>query len=239
MGVKYSVNETFFDKWKPEMAYVLGYLYADGSMEDASYLRGKYVRVTSVDRDTIANIRKWLESKHTIVKLKPSCFKGKERYLLRIGSHKLYDSLSVHGLYPNKSLTITMPVIPKDYLCDFVRGYFDGDGCVVFERSKGKTKELITKRLRIIFTSGSKTFLQELASTLEGECGLRNGKIYNSSRAFQLRYPTSDSIELFKFFYKGMAAKLCLRRKFEIFREYFKIQSQRVDGEIVSILRRA
>lgn len=33
MGVKHKVNESFFDCWHPGMAYVLGFLYADGSLE--------------------------------------------------------------------------------------------------------------------------------------------------------------------------------------------------------------
>lgn len=101
MGLKYSVDEGFFKKWGPEMAYALGYLYADGSMEDASYLRGKYVRVSSVDKSSIVKIRALLKSHHTIVvrkEDKPS----HSQYLLRIGSHVLYDSLSRRGLYPKK-----------------------------------------------------------------------------------------------------------------------------------------
>ena len=70
MGVKYRVNEAFFDSWTQEMAYVLGYFYADGSLEDASYLRGKYVRVSSVEKYSILRIKKWLSSEHTIVQQK-------------------------------------------------------------------------------------------------------------------------------------------------------------------------
>lgn len=33
MGLKYSVNEKFFDAWNKGMAYTLGYVFADGSLE--------------------------------------------------------------------------------------------------------------------------------------------------------------------------------------------------------------
>lgn len=105
MGIKYQVNEEFFYTWTREMAYVLGYLYADGSMEDSPYLRGKYVRVTSIDQSTIIKIRNWLNSQHTITQLKPSSPNGHPRFALRIGSHQIYDSLIKLGLYPNKSLS--------------------------------------------------------------------------------------------------------------------------------------
>ncbi len=107
MGIKYKVDEKFFKDWRPEMAYVLGYFYADGSLEDASYLRGKYVRVSSTDKSTILEIRNWLKSEHKIVILnKREDYKRKTQYLLRIGSHSLYESLINLGLHPNKSLTI-------------------------------------------------------------------------------------------------------------------------------------
>jgi len=78
MGIKYKVNENFFKEWSPIMAYVLGYWYADGSLEDASYLRGKYIRVTSIDKSTIEKIRDWLDSEHAIVVLKPTIFIPKD-----------------------------------------------------------------------------------------------------------------------------------------------------------------
>lgn len=45
MGIKYKVNEDFFNEWSHKMAYILGCYYADGSLEDATYLRGKYIRM--------------------------------------------------------------------------------------------------------------------------------------------------------------------------------------------------
>ena len=57
MGIKFSVNEKFFDVWSLEMSYVLGFLYADGHLEDSPYIRGKYVRVINTDRDRIELIK--------------------------------------------------------------------------------------------------------------------------------------------------------------------------------------
>ena len=145
MGIKYQVNEDFFDTWTHEMAYVLGYWYADGSLEDASYIRGKYIRVSSVEKYSIKKIRHWMGSKHSIVGSKSTWPNGKTRYLLRIGSHKLYDALVKLGLYPNKSLTIQFPVLPKKYAHDFIRGYLDGDGCVYLQKSRGVKKKNIVK----------------------------------------------------------------------------------------------
>lgn len=235
MGIKYKVNEDFFRSWNPEMAYVLGYLYADGSLEDASYLRGKYIKVTSTDKSTIIRIKKLLESEHSILVMEPNWPNGKLRYLLRIGSHKLYDALMGLGLYPNKSLTVQFPKVSRKHLRHFVRGYFDGDGCIFLERSKGKTKRLIVKRLRIIFTSGSKRFLETLNRVLQDAIGVNNGRVFQSHRSFQLNYPTFETIDLFKFLYHDRT-DLYLRRKFSIFKKYFSLRSEKIDRRIAYIL---
>lgn len=67
MGVKFAVNEKFFHMWSHRMAYVLGFIYADGSLEDAPYIRGKYLRISSTDLDRVECIRNAMASAHTIV----------------------------------------------------------------------------------------------------------------------------------------------------------------------------
>jgi len=162
MGIKYKVNEEFFDKWSSQMAYVLGLLYADGSLEDASYLRGKYIRLTSTDKELIFRVRRWLDSEHTIIiYLKPDSLYGKQRYFLRIGSHKLYNSLTKLGLYPNKSLTIKFPNIPSKYLKDFIRGYFDGDGCVYLELSKNQNHNIVIKNYPLFLQVAVRNFYKD------------------------------------------------------------------------------
>ena len=128
MGIKDKVNEEFFDKWNPEMAYVLGYWYADGSIYPSE--RGSYLNITSVDKEIIYNVKRWLKSEHTIREGKPTWPNGKTRFILRIGNKGLYKALTKRGIYPNKSLTVKLPNIPKRFLSHFVMGYFDGDGCV-------------------------------------------------------------------------------------------------------------
>lgn len=231
MGIKYKVNEDFFKTWSQEMAYVLGYLYADGSMEDASYLRGKYVRVSSVERNNIVKIRKWIGSEHTIVPQKSLHKNGRTGYLLRIGSHAIYNDLLKLGLYPNKSLTITLPNIPKEYFEHFVRGYFDGDGCVRLATHRG-----ILKKLSTVFTCGSRIFLEKLAIKIHKYIDTDQTNIYNGHRSFMLSYSSSDSVRLFKFMYHGARKDVFLKRKFDRYKEYFSLRPARVDKEVKSIL---
>ena len=244
MGIKYRVNELFFTKWKPEMAYVLGYLYADGNLEDASYLRGKYVRVTSTDKSSIVKIKKLLGSQHKIIErvsqivnfsFQNKQYKSSPSYLLRIGSHALYNSLTELGLYPNKSLTVKFPKIPAYFLPHFIRGYFDGDGCVYLEMGRGIKGQKIIKRLSVIFTSGSLDFLNGLQKQLK-EAQKLNGRIYCGNRAYRLRYTTSEATQFFPFMYLG-SNDIYLKRKFNIFKSYFNLRPKRIDEKIKSILK--
>lgn len=219
------------------MAYLLGYLFADGSLENSAYMRGKYLRATSIDKDIIINMKNLLKSDHTVFSLDPLWPNGKVRYGIRIGNRYIYDSLIKLRLFPNKSLTMEFPVIPEKYLCDFVRGYFDGDGCVYINMAKGIRGQPIIKKLTIIFTSGSKRFLKELARVLQMSVGLNHIKIYDSHRSFQLRYTTADSVKLFKFFYSNTDSQFYLKRKFKIFEKYFKLRPTRMDASIIRILK--
>ncbi|MFH0806228.1 MAG: LAGLIDADG family homing endonuclease [Candidatus Brennerbacteria bacterium] len=235
MGIKYHVDEKFFDGWSPIMAYVLGYFYADGSMYPS--VRGKYIVVTSIDRSTILKIKKWLHSHHTVREESSTWANGKKRYILRIGNAALYEALKLRGLYPNKSLTIKIPTIPRKFLKDFVRGYFDGDGCVYLYRSAGISQLLILRKLSIIFTSGSKRFLIGLLAQLKKELPLNQKNIYRGQRSFQLRLSTGDSVSLFKFMYGGVKSDVFLRRKYDTFSRYFKLRPQRIDGEVKAVLQ--
>jgi hypothetical protein len=239
MGVKYAVNENFFKAWTPTMAYVLGYWYADGSLENADHLRGRYIRVTSIDETTIIKIRSWLRSGHAITPLQPPASQnGHVRYFLRIGNHTLYDDLVSLGLYPNKSLTIKFPMIPKMFLADFARGYLDGDGCVFLQTAPGKQKLVIIKKLTVIFTSGSRAFLEGLESALRETLMFRPRKIYDGRRAFQLRYSTRQSRILFEFLYGNCPLDAFLKRKFDVFCSYYALRSTIVTPGTSAILNR-
>ncbi len=213
------------------MAYALGYIYADGSLENAPYLRGKYLRVTSTDKELIEFTKKALSSKHIIVVIPPDSPSRKIRYFLRIGSHKIYDDLSALGLFPNKSLTIKFPNVPARFLSHFIRGYFDGDGHVGIAKSNKVTKRMIT-----VFVSGSLSFLTCLAREMNYLLELKINRVYTSDKAYRLAYSTADSVKIFKYIYKG-AKGVFLKRKFGVFKSYFMDYNKWADSDVLKVLK--
>lgn len=111
MGLKYYCNEKLFETWSPNMAYLLGYIYADGSLDCSPRIRGRYIKIISTDKELIDLSKSILDSLHKIVTIEPPSLKHRVKFLLRIGSHKIYNDLVKLGVHPNKSLDMGFPTI--------------------------------------------------------------------------------------------------------------------------------
>ena len=247
---RYSCNIDFFKKWTPEMAYVLGFLYADGDIQDVrDSSRAQYVHFASKDRDILEAIKNALKSEHKIYYRAPKktlyangkIYENSGIYSLRIGSKKMFNDLLEFGLTPRKSLSVKFPSIPSHYFPYFARGYFDGDGCITIKRGIGKYGQRILKGIAVIFTSGNSLFLEGLRNEAHGFAGLGKRSVYygKSSRAYYLKYNTFESLKWFKVFYSSnLSNKLFLERKFNVFKKYFGMRPIRIDKEIATILKK-
>lgn len=224
------INQNFFKSWSPQMAYVLGFIFADGAIEDVQKSsRTCYIAITATSKDfSILNkIKDAMNSGHKLYrkKSKPVLFPhGKtytpdECFILRIGSKLMYNDLLKLGVTPRKSLTIIFPKILADYLSFFLRGYFDGDGCIYLKNKRFPI---------VVFTSGSADFLIGLSHYLNVALGIpiKVVNINNSSLNpyFQLRYNKSSSLKILEFMYKDLEKAPYLERKFAIYQSYLQNQ---------------
>ncbi len=218
-------NKDFFKAWTPKMAYVLGYIYSDGTIEDVrKSSRTCYLAITSIDYDILSKIRETLSSNHNLYinKQHITIFPGNRKYLckqsytLRIGSKSLFDDLVKLGLTPRKSLTLKFPKIPIKLLKYFVRGYFDGDGCVMVSIAKGRKMSSITTT----FTCGNSMFLEDLSYLLNRFTTSRIKNIFNNTHAYQLNYRKYDSLKILDFIYSNLSKAPFLARKYNIYETY-------------------
>lgn len=205
---KYSLNESFFDEWSPVMAYVLGFWFADGYMRIEKSYR---ILLTSNDKQILLDIRKAMKSSHPIRKSKTD-----QSFSISFHSKKLYYKLEKLGGIRCKSRKIVIPYIPEEFIRDFVRGYFDGDGSVFFvEYTRTKDKRR-TRELRTNFTSGSRKFLNSIMDILHKEIDLPIKKlgVFNNGSSLKLGYGMKDSDTLLRYiYYKNFP--IALKRKAE------------------------
>ena len=212
MPMHRELNHDFFKKWSPEMAYVLGFFAADGSMIKNN--RGAhFIEFTIIDRIVLEVIRSTIGSTHKIKTRERNKGVWKTQYRLQIGSKEWFKDLLQLGLTPNKSNTIKFPDVPKRYLGDFVRGYFDGDGCVYFRQHWSKEKGKKIWVFTTLFTSGSRIFLEDLHAILL-KFGVKGGHISKKNRGYDLVFSRHDSLALYRLMYHtGKVTNMFLPRK--------------------------
>lgn len=215
MAVLRKKNEDFFSVWSSQMAYVFGFFVADGNLSKGR--RGNcYVEFTSTDKEILLKIRDAIQSDH-VIGVRNRNVRWKTSYRLQLGSKKMFMDLERLGVTINKSKVIRFPFVPLKYLANFVRGYFDGDGSVLFSyfRRVGRTKKspvLLTR-----FTSGSEDFLISMRALLLRILSVR-GSLSWSGGAWCLCYSMNDSKKLFSFMYGGNLRDLIyLKRKYRIY----------------------
>ena len=198
------------------MAYVLGFFAADGTMI-ANNRGAHFIEFHSTDKQLLFIIKKLFGSNHKISTRDKHNPKWKIGYRLQIGSSEMFEDLISLGFTPNKSLTIEFPKVPRRLLGDFIRGYFDGDGCIYFRKHKVKDRKKEKWIFSSRFTSGSKKFLSELHAQLRPM--VEKGAIHDKIRGFELVFSHKDSVALYKLMYHNDCHGLYLNRKYKLFRK--------------------
>lgn len=164
---KYTYNHDYFENIDtPQKAYWLGFIYADGgvsinsktnSCELSIKLKASdYYHLRKFNQALCGNVDVSFDTKKCNLndKMYDSC-------QIRFYSSKLVHDLERYGIVPNKTLTIRFPNINQNLYADFIRGYFDGDGCVYESKKKNGLSSIAAN-----FTCGSIEFLNDLRSIL-------------------------------------------------------------------------
>ena len=135
--VPYSFDEGYFDCINSSnKAYILGMLYADGA--NVKQYNAVKLSLASEDRAILEKIREEMKVEKPLLFYERSKrnSKWKDVYELKIYSKHICEQLEILGCTPRKSLTLTFPnFLSDDLMPHFIRGYFDGDGCICISKS--------------------------------------------------------------------------------------------------------
>ena len=209
-------NESFFEKIDTEeKAYWLGFLFADGNVQQRK--NSFIIKLSVLDKEICDNFLKSINANFsTKIFLEKDYYHPnirKEVYHVEIYSKKMFDDLNKFGCIPRKSLVLKFPKISKKYIRHFIRGYFDGDGWI----STG-TRRSGLKYISIGFC-GTFEFLSKLNEYIpdKGTISKEKRKITNTYRL--LKSGSKNALNLYEYFYKD--SSIYLKRKYIKFVEYF------------------
>jgi len=213
---KYTFLESIFHRIDlPEKAYWLGFLMADGCILTPHNANPNLtIRLAQKDKSHLEKFKRFLSATHPITQ-SGQYRKGKfyPSYQIVIVSQLLTKDLAKHGIVPRKTGKEHIPNIPEVYVRDFIRGYFDGDGCIY------KAQHNTRHRADIGFNiaSSSSKFLLQLQTILVQECQLNNIKLDKFNKHSCLNYRGNIQVpRIMNYLYKN--ATVFLDRKYHKFK---------------------
>ena len=204
-------NVSYFNKIDTEeKAYWLGFLYADGCIG-----RDGQVRFALKDIEPLEEFKKALDSEHTIYKRDNNRGTSNKKdiflFWLTIGSKKMCSDLINKGCLHNKTKELYMPTreqVPLEFMGPFLRGFFDGDGCIHLQKREKTLK---------INISLNQTFAEGLCSFLSNEVGIE--KKYNKGHGgSQIQMSGKKMYKFLDYIYRD--ATVFLARKKHIYDTY-------------------
>lgn len=151
---KYSLNQNYFNKIDTEdKAYFLGLLYADGCNHNCKKIS---IELQEQDIDMVRLFAKYLKTDIPLYHRKVKRSKSKnDAHGLTISCKKIATDLNRLGCIPRKSLVLKFPTkeqLPPYLIRHFIRGYFDGDGCISSYFSSYKDTKYFTIKSSIAST---------------------------------------------------------------------------------------
>jgi len=200
--VNYRVDEGFFEVIDTEAkSYFLGLLFADGFITKSNNVKRMGISLNNRDKYMLEEFRKVLGADNPL-----TAQNEKDQHRLLITSKKMFDDLYKLGCVTNKSLILKFPKeedVPEHLVHHFIRGYFDGDGCI------GVYGKHNTKCLSF---AGTEHFLLQVKQEIANGACIEKGKIKKVKNIFILSYHSREDIKkIGEYFYRN--ATIFMKRK--------------------------
>ena len=196
-----------------EKAYWLGFWFADGCVN--SDMLNLELTLKADDVVHLHKFNRFIGSIHNDVKYhyKKEGDNIFDLYRWINQSKHMCNTLSSYGCTPKKSLTLKFPnegiFKSKDLIRHFIRGYWDGDGCIC-----------CTEITKIVSAVGTLEFLTTLKSYLPVESGTITKKV-DSKNTYTLQFSRKQALYVLHYLYDN--STIYLNRKFEKYKEYCRI----------------
>jgi hypothetical protein len=214
-GAKYQYNTKFFEVIDTEeKAYWLGFIFADGCISD-----NRNCFTMSLKEGDVEHIRKIQNAicPTKPIKLGKNTLNGKTFGFCRIDwtNKVIVNQLWWHGCLPRKSLKLVFPkAVPDKLIHHFIRGYFDGDGCIGLYNYVSWGGEHIQLRF-----TGTKEFLTSIQDVfedkIEGYSRTAVRQEHNSKAFVFAKGGRRVPLEVLHFMYRD--SSIYLQRKYDLY----------------------
>lgn len=229
-------DETIFDCIDTEeKAYWLGFIYADGYISSPlakGLHKGKNnysfeIALQLSDIDHLIKFNSFVKhNKINIITDTKDPIRPRCRW--NVKNKHLWESLNKLGCTPKKSLTLTFPnedvFARKSLIIPFIRGFFDGDGCLSYTKS-GYNNKVYPK---CGFT-GTKDMLENIEKILNKKSHFYKDtgfdKTWNGI-TWQNWFNSNDTIDIINKLYDN--ANIYLNRKYKLY-QFFKNGSRSLE----------
>ena len=176
--VNKDLDEHYFDNIDSvEKAYMLGFIAADGNINKPKNINSSYrltIEILEKDREILDRFNIGNNILH--------CEKKSSVYMC-IYSNNICKNLNNYGITERKSLTLKFyNGLSNDLISHYIRGYFDGDGCIYVSKNKYN---------RVII-AGTFEFLNEIANNINVPV-----HINSINNIFELRISEQEHVKLF------------------------------------------
>lgn len=201
----YNVNWRFFDNETPDMAYVLGFITADGCVEPN--LNRISISQNKNDVQILYDIRSAMKCDN------PICYKNNRNETgLYIHNKHIVDILCDIGIGYKKTYRTIFPSLDGDNESHFIRGVFDGDGSIYSDKYHAG---------RIQFLGSRKLLSQIRIRMIEIGCNSKPEPRKRQVNTHILSYGRSyDIFAVYKYFYFNSGLRL--NRKFNTYTNIIK-----------------
>ena len=144
---KNNLNHDFFESIdSEEKAYWLGFIMADGCVYKGSDESSLRLQINLKGSD-VEHLEKFQNAIGSSYKVQTKMIKTSSVCILKVNSTKMCRDLIALNVVPRKSLVAEMPLIQEDLQKHYIRGYFDGDGCLDFVNKRIRARMVGTENM--------------------------------------------------------------------------------------------
>lgn len=181
---KYKLNEHIFDVIDTEeKAYWLGFLMADGYNHESK--TAVSLRIQGGDINHLEKLKQFLQTDspiYTFKRITPVSKIERNYCELRVCSPIFSQSLAKQGCIQGKTYLLKFPNISSFLYNHFIRGYFDGDGCIsISQRNDRKSIKCKQVQFNIV---GKEDVILKMQEIICNNTGVFKTKLRHRKNSF-------------------------------------------------------